>query len=274
MTSYLEQFHYQLYGPENGRKWIFLHGLMGSAANWRKIISGLQQTERILAFDQRGHGRSFKPENGYASEDYAQDVYQISEELKWDKFILVGHSMGGRNAMIFAHKWPQKLEKLVIVDIGPEGKLTAIKYYQQLFDSIPTPFESKLAAKEFFLNEFKQRFTLAKENVDTLGQYLYTNIEEKLDGRADWRFDKNAMLLSVSQGRAKDCWAELRQINVPTLVIRGETSAELSSDEFKRMVASNPRIQGIEIPGAGHWVHADQPQKFTEIIKDFANQAF
>jgi len=59
--NYLDLYNYQLTGPETGRKWVFVHGLMGYGANWRKIISGLESTERVLAYDQRGHGRSQKP---------------------------------------------------------------------------------------------------------------------------------------------------------------------------------------------------------------------
>ncbi|MGZ3796576.1 MAG: alpha/beta fold hydrolase, partial [Pseudobdellovibrionaceae bacterium] len=75
---YLDSFNYQVTGPENGRRWVFVHGLMGYSANWRKIISGLEATERILSFDQRGHGRSWKPSEGYAPEDYSEDILKIT----------------------------------------------------------------------------------------------------------------------------------------------------------------------------------------------------
>jgi esterase len=283
--SYLEQFNYQLYGPENGRKWVFLHGLMGYGANWRRIVGSLANNlatnltnnlgpnpsaERILTFDQRGHGRSMKPETGYASEDYADDLYRIAQELGWEKFILVGHSMGGRNALAFAHKYPAQVTKLVIEDIGPEPNMQAIDYYRKILGSVPTPFASKLAAKEFFLNEWPKT-GVVHENILILGQYLYSNIEEKPDGSADWRFSKDAILASVIQGRAKNVWHELRTLTMPTLVIRGENSPELSHVEFQRMLAAGPQIEGVEIPNAGHWVHADQFEAFTRAILKFAD---
>lgn len=272
IPSYLSQFNYQLVGPEDGQRWVFLHGLMGYALNWRKIISGLESTERVFSYDQRGHGKSFKPLTGYAAEDYADDLFLITEELGWERFILVGHSMGARNAMMFAHKFPEKVERLVLEDIGPEGKPEAIKYYQDLLGLVPTPFANKLAAKEFFLNEFPQKLKVlgGHENANTLGQYFYSNLIDTSENTVDWRFSKEAILASVRLGRAKDHWSELRQLPMSTLVVRGQNSTELSPEVFARMIVSNPRIEGVEIPNAGHWVHSEQSQEFLRVIRQFA----
>jgi pimeloyl-ACP methyl ester carboxylesterase len=275
IPSYLSQFNYQLTGPESGRKWVFLHGLMGYGANWRKITSGLESTERVLTYDQRGHGRSLKPMTGYASQDYADDLFLIVQELGWDKFILVGHSMGGRAALDFAHRFPEKLEKLIIEDIGPEGDMSAPQFYKDLLALVPTPFTSKLEAKEFFLNGFPGAARKlgqqgrGVENPETLGQYLYSNIEEKEAGKFDWRFSVEGIHQSILLGRAKDHWNELRSLSVETLVIRGGSSKELSSEVFQKMCLSNPRIRGVEISNAGHWVHSDQPKEFLRVIKEF-----
>jgi esterase len=245
---------------------------MGYGLNWRKIVSGLESSERVLTYDQRGHGKSWKPMTGYASEDYAEDLFLITEELGWEKFILVGHSMGGRNALVFAHKFPQKVEKLVLEDIGPEGKPEALDYYKKLLGLVPTPFATKLQAKEFFLNEFPGRLvTLGHhENAETLGQYFYANLVESPHGGVDWRFSKEAIFASVLEGRAKDHWAELRQLPMPTLVIRGEKSKELDRDVFQRMGFANPNVETVEISNAGHWVHSEQSQEFLRVIRQFA----
>ncbi len=245
---------------------------MGYGLNWRKIVSGLESTERVLTYDQRGHGKSMKPMTGYASEDYADDLYLITEELGWDKFILVGHSMGGRNALMFAHKFPQKVERLVLEDIGPEGKPEALVYYKKLLGLVPTPFATKLQAKEFFLNDFRARLATlgSHENAETLGQYFYANLIETPDGVVDWRFSKEAIFASVLEGRAKDHWAELRQLPMPTLVIRGERSRELEPEVFQRMKFANPNVEAVEISNAGHWVHSEQSQEFLRVIKQFA----
>ncbi len=269
MSSYLSQFNYQFYGPEDGRRWVFLHGLMGYGFNWRRIATGLQDSERVLLFDQRGHGKSFKPLTGYSPEDYADDLFLITQELGWDQFILVGHSMGGRNALCFADRFPDKINKLVIEDIGPEGDPKAPDYFRWLLGLAPTPFASKLLAKQFFMNEFKPLVKGKVENVDTLGAYLYSNIIENQDGTADWRFSREAVMASVVQGRAQDRWQELKALSMPTLVIRGQTSKELPLPIFQQMLQANSRIEGVEIPNAGHWVHSDQPEEFLKVIRKF-----
>jgi pimeloyl-ACP methyl ester carboxylesterase len=280
MSSYLSQFNYQFIRPSgipaspddfkrsDLRRFVFLHGLMGYGLNWRSIAAGLGPQDISLIFDQRGHGKSWKPLTGYAPEDFADDLEMIVQEIGWDRFYLVGHSMGGRNALAFASKFGERLIKLVIEDIGPESAPAAVEYYRRLLDFVPTPFPNKLAAKEFFMNDF-QRSLFAQKNPVTLGQYLYSNIIENEDGTADWRFSKDAILAAVIQGRAKDQWDELRAVSMPTLIIRGENSTELPQDVYERMLVSNPRIQGKVIPNAGHWVHSDQPQAFLKALLEF-----
>lgn len=268
--SDISNFNIQLYGPESGRKWVFVHGLMGFANNWRKIISAFESTDRCMAYDQRGHGRSFKPDFGYAPEDYAQDLLSIIDQLGFEKIILVGHSMGGRNVLNFAYRFPERVEKLVIEDIGPEANPNASEYYEYLLNLVPTPFVNREAAKKFLLQDFVQ-IAKTREKVDMLAQYFYANMEDKPDGTVDWRFSKNGIIESVKAGREKERWQELEALSMPTLLIRGENSQELSQQVYERMLASNSNIQGVLISGAGHWVHSDKPQEFIAALKAFVD---
>ncbi|MNJ92820.1 Non-heme chloroperoxidase [compost metagenome] len=266
--SYLTNFNYKIFGPEGGRKWVFLHGLMGYGQNWRKIVSALEETEQCLVYDQRGHGKSFQPAEGYGPEDYADDLKMIVDELGWDQFILVGHSMGGRNVLNFASRFPEMLTHLVIEDIGPETAPNAHEYYEYLLNLVPTPFPSRAAAKDFFNGEF-QRTAKTREKVEVMAGYFYANMEEKPDGTVDWRFSKHGIIESVKSGRNRDRWDEIKGLTVPTLLVRGENSNELSRENYLKMLASNPMIKGVEIPGAGHWVHSDQSQAFIDVLKTF-----
>jgi esterase len=267
--SHLELFHHQITGPENGRRWVFVHGLMGYSANWRKIVSGLESSERVLVYDQRGHGRSIKPETGYSPEDYAEDLHLITSQLGWDQFILVGHSMGGRNVVNFAYQHPEKVTRLVVEDIGLEASANAVEYYEKLLGVVPTPFANRDQARKFFQTEFLQK-AHARDRIEVLAQFFYSNIEDKPDGTANWRFSKQGILQTVAEGRAGDRWKEVESLKMPTLWIRGKDSKELSRENYERILKSNPLISGIEIPNAAHWVHADQPGLFLQALKDFA----
>lgn len=266
--AYLDNFYHQFYGPEDGRKWIFVHGLMGYGQNWRRIISGLEASERCFTYDQRGHGRSFQPESGYAPEDYSDDLKKITDEMGWDKFVLVGHSMGGRNVLNFASRFPEKIEKLVIEDIGPEAKPNAQEYYEYLLNLVPSPFPSREEARRYFFDDFVKT-AKTRENVQVMANYFYSNMVEQADGSVNWRFSKQGIIDSVLYGRSEERWQEVVDLKVPTLWIRGGNSQELSKENFEKVLASNTNITGVEIPGAGHWVHSDQPQAFIEALRNY-----
>lgn len=241
---------------------------MGFSGNWRKIISSIDGTERCLSYDQRGHGRSIKPATGYAPEDYAKDLSGILDELGWDKIILVGHSMGARIAFYFAAHNPDRVEQLVIEDIGPSVQADNLPYYENLLGGIPTPFKSREEAKAFLMGDFL-RTARTKERAEILAQFFYANMDEKSPGVVDWRFSKEAILESVRAAHKRDYWAEIRALSMPTLLIRGETSMELSRESYEKMLEANKMMKGVEIAKAGHWVHSDQPQDFIHALKQF-----
>ena len=268
MASYLQQFNFQIFGNAGSPRLVFLHGLMGGWVNWKRVISALEPRFQILAFDQRGHGQSFHPPSGYSPDDYAEDLYLISEELGWSHFSLVGHSMGGRNAFVFASRFPAKVDRLVVEDMGPEAKPHSVDDYKMLLGQIPTPFATKREAKEFFMNDF-QNIHWERDPKTVLGSFLYMNIVELPDGRADWRFSKRGILDSVSEGRGRDQWQEWESVSCENLVIRGENSRELSPEVFQEMLKRNSRAQGALVPNAGHWVHSDQPERFIQILEGF-----
>jgi esterase len=265
--SILENINHRIEGHPNGPKWVFVHGLMGFLSNWKKITSNLEATAQCLTYDQRGHGRSFKPETGYAPEDYAKDLYELTEALGWEKFNLVGHSMGGRNVLVFADLYPGKVEKLIIEDIGPESNPQASPYYENLLGLVPTPFTTREQARDFFYNEFVEK-AVTKEPASVLGAFFYANLVE-VNGQWDWRFSKKGILESVNAGRMIDRWQEIKNLKVPTLWIRGENSKELSREIFEKVLATNKLIQGVEIAGAGHWIHSEKPQEFTNALRNF-----
>lgn len=265
----LNRFTARFDGPENGRRWVFLHGLMGFHHNWRKIISGLEATEHCLSFDQRGHGRSYHPDGGYRPEDYAQDLKEILDHLGWEKIILVGHSMGGRNGLSFCAQWPGRVESFVMEDIGPEARAGNEEYYRTLLGTVPAPFPDRATARAFFSGEFLQR-NAARENPGRLAEYFYANMHERPEGDFSWKFSPEAIFASVRAGEERDRWNEWRDLKVKTLLVRGERSTELSQEVYEKMLSENSLTRGIVINGAGHWVHADQPAEFLRALRSWS----
>lgn len=269
---HIDNFNYSILGTNTQQRVVFLHGLMAFSANWRKIANLLENQYQCLIYDQRGHGRSFKPETGYSLDILAEDLNKITTELAWQDFHLVGHSMGANVAMVFAHKFPNKVKTLTIEDMGASVLADSYKYYEKMLNLVPTPFTSKEAVKHFFENEFLKLFN-PSENPKVLVSFLQANIEEKEPGGTyDWRFSKQAIIEIAKQSREKDRWLEVSSFKMPVLLIRGENSHVFSKEEFHKMQQINPQITGVEIKGAGHWLHYEKYQEFTQILLKFLQE--
>ncbi|MBX3021036.1 MAG: alpha/beta hydrolase [Bdellovibrionales bacterium] len=271
--SYLEQFHYQITGNPQGHKLVFLHGLMGAGANWRPVAKAFDAEFNILTFDQRGHGRSFQPATGYSPRDYAQDLKLILDELGWTDIGLVGHSMGGRNALEFALHFSQRVKGLVIEDIGPEASSEAMGRIQKMIDLVPVPFASREQAREFFTNNYPNLISWSSQ-AQTVSRFFHSNIVEQPDGTHDWRFSRSGIRETMEAGRREDRWDALRNLKMPVLLVRGEFSTDLPRPVFDRMKQVLPQAEAVEIAGAGHWVHFDQSAAFIAALKSFFHGVF
>ncbi len=267
--SYLKNFYYQIYGSAENPKLVFLHGLMGMGANWRKILKAFENDFEILTYDQRGHGRSFHPPSGYGPNDYAEDLNKIIEELGWKSISLVGHSMGGRAAMAFAIKYPEKLNHLIIEDIPPQSGWDGAERISNLINSVPEPFDNRDLAREFFKTTFLEG---AEDPASRkrLADFFYLNMDEDpKTGKMKWRFFKQAIIDSLNESRSISLWEEYGNISVPQLLIRGEFSEDLTKENYDKMLNLNPNVIGKEISSSGHWVHAEQPRAFISALKEF-----
>ncbi len=275
--SYLDDhFNFEISGEitretnegDTAPKLVFLHGLMGSLSNWRSLVKHFSESYQVLTYDQRGHGRSFKPESGYAPSDFADDLHQIINDLGWDKINLVGHSMGARNALQFAALYPERVQSLVMEDMGPESVDKSVDRITGLITSVPTPFKNKQQAKDFFAGPFLE---IHKENkqVATLAKFFYSNLDQAEGGSIDWRFSKEGILKTMEEGRGVDRWAEFTALSMPTMVMRGEYSNDLSREVFDKMQSVNRKAKAIEVKGVGHWIHFEKPKEFTQLLKTF-----
>lgn len=249
---------------------------MGYAANWRRVARHFEDRYRVLVYDSRGHGRSAHADQtgisghsgAYTTEALAEDLKGILDDLGWQKVNLLGHSMGGRVVYTFAASHPERVDKLIIVDIGPDMSPTSASTTLRILDAVPVPFVSKKQAKAWFESDFPRVFS-DLSNAPALAAWLYANISERPDGTAGWRFDELGIREAVASGRERERWDEIRSLKVPTLVIRGGLSKDLRRDVFERMLRENPKIEGVEIPGTGHWVHSEAFEPFVAAIETF-----
>jgi len=272
-TSYfINSFYVRLLGLVDGSvspnkpKVILLHGLLGNGQNWVPLARALEEKFTILLMDQRGHGKT-KPVSGdFLPEDFSSDLLGVVDELGWEKFNLLGHSLGARTAFDFASRFPKRLEKVIFEDMGPHKTSEESKKTEAMINFVPVPFASRTDAKSFFANVFLPKYGKA------LSDYIYTNIEKKENGSFDWRFDKVGAVRCLEIGHKNDYWTEFVRVATPNLIIRGERSEHLPLKVYKEMLTRNTNSSGVEIPGAGHWVHFDQFGDFVTQVDKFLSE--
>ena len=175
--------------------------------------------------------------------------------------------MGGRVALMFAHKYPERIEKLVIVDIGPSSDWQSMALILEKLDSVPVPFSNRGEARQFFEGEFMARY-----QSKMLMEFFYSNMVER-NAQYNWIFSKEGIRQTLELARHKDYWAEFRDLKMPTLLIRGGKSTDLTQEDYEKLLANNSNILGQVVEEAGHWVHAEKPRETIRIIEDFFNIA-
>ena len=243
----LNRHYAKLYGFEKEfnssikPKLVLLHGLLGNSQNWTSIVKPLEKDFRILTYDLRGHGRTGKFDDQYEPEVFSEDLIGILDELGWDTCTALGHSLGGRILMVAGAKHPERFERLVIEDMGPQKTGEASKRTEVMINLVPTPFSSRTDAKSFFKEQFQPRYG------KVLSDYLYSNLKELERGQMEWRFDKEGVLKCLEIGHKKDFWDFYKSISSKHLVMRGEFSEHLPFEVMNQMTKSNSKAISVEI---------------------------
>jgi pimeloyl-ACP methyl ester carboxylesterase len=244
---------------------VLLHGITGHARVWDHLAQRLAPARRVLALDQRGHGDSDPaPDDDYRVGTMADDVAAFAGSLRLGRFALVGHSMGGRIAIKFAADHAAQLERLVIIDIGPDIALAGLQRVRDMMANSPERIESEEWAVEYI------RRGNPLQDVDMLRERVRHGLRRQPDGELTWKYAKGLReMMRAGRRDAADLWEPLPHITCPTLVVRGSESDILAPEVAKKMAERLPDGRVVEIAGAGHTVPADRPEEFVREIRGF-----
>lgn len=249
------KLHYKESGE--GQPFVILHGLFGYSDNWQTHANKLAEYFRVILVDQRNHGHSDWSDT-HTYEAMAADLKEFLDELQLEKIILLGHSMGGKTAMCFAQLYPEFLDKLIVVDMG-------IKEYPMHHKDILAGLHAIDLNVVHTRSEAEAKMA---EKINSLGvrQFLLKNLYWKEKGQLAWRM--NIPVLEKEMPEILKAIDET-EVMIPTLFIRGALSDYIKEEDIEAIENRFPDSDLITIPNAGHWVHAEAPKEFMEVVLSF-----
>jgi pimeloyl-ACP methyl ester carboxylesterase len=220
----------------------------------------------VVALNQRGHGDSSWSKTGiYTVSAHMRDIGGFVNALDLRDMVLIGLSMGGRNAATYAALHPEKIARLVIVDIGPETMTKGsenIRRFTSRADILPS-----LEAFVERAHEFNPRRPL-----EQLRERLQWNLRQLPDGRWTWKYDRRFGNRERKHNPGT-LWPYVPRIKAPTLLVRGTESDVLAHDAAVRFAEALPNGRLVEVEGAGHTVPGDNPPVFASVVREFLANA-
>lgn len=257
----------------NGFPVVIVHGLYGSSDNWMTVAKKLSPEYQVFSVDLRNHGHS-PNSDVHDFESMKNDLAEIFDTRQIEKAIIMGHSMGGKTAMCFAADYPERVEKLIVVDIAPKDYFLLndeSQYY--LHNSI---LRAMLEIDFSRIESRKQVESFLLERIDSsqIVQFLLKNVHRNKEShRYEWRLNVRVLYNNLDEiiSGVNAHWFDDRIpiTNYPVLFIKGANSNYILPEDYASIRRIYPEAQIIEIPDAGHWLHAEQPQLFMDAIWKF-----
>ena len=249
------KLNYKIFGE--GKPLVILHGLLGSSDNWQTHAKKLSETNKVYIVDQRNHGLSpHSDEHNY--DLMCEDLVDLFADENINDAILIGHSMGGKTAMLFAQNYSHLLEKLIVADMGmkaypPHHDLIFQGLYNVRVDECQSRKEAEARLGEFITD-------------DSTRQFLLKNLYWKEPGKLAWRFNLDVLFNHLDEiiiGLPDD------KIDVQTLFIRGGNSNYVTDKDLPALHKVIPNLEVVTMENVGHWLHAENPEEFLRIVKTF-----
>jgi esterase len=251
-------FHYLDWGGD-GPPLVMLHGLTGHAHTWDHTAAALSDRYRVLALDQRGHGDSAWAAS-YGVGLMAEDLLAFLDALQLEEVTLMGLSMGGLVAFVFAAEHPQRVRDLVVLDIGPEIAAPGARQVA-----------AGLAANHVFGSEdeavAQARVFNPRPTDEALRHRVHHNLRSLPDGTLTFKYDDALRERGALSDRSTlELWTAWRAVSCPILLVRGDESDILALETAQRMLAENARTSLVGVPDCGHSITLDRPQGLLDAV--------
>lgn len=239
---------------------LVLHGYFGNGDNWKTIANKLSDRFQVHLLDQRNHGRSFHSD-AFDYELMVEDLYDYIEYHQLENVTLLGHSMGGKTAMLYAVENSENVNKLIVADISPRMYPPHHHDILRALNAIDFSIQTSRALVDVKLAEL-----IPEAGVR---QFLMKNIYWREKGQLDFRF--NLESLTENNEEVGVALPSFTFFEGESLFLKGENSGYISIDEEPIIKAHFPNSKIITIKNAGHWLHAENPTDFLKAVGEFLN---
>lgn len=241
----------------HGEPVIILHGLFGMLDNWASIAKSLVDHYRVILVDQRNHGKSFH-DTVFNYKVLAKDLKILMTDIGLESAHIIGHSMGGKTAMQFAHDYPEMTRSLIVLDIAPK---TYEGSHQEIFKAI---FSLDLSA----VTSRSEADSLISKGIKDLAtrQFILKSLGRNGKGNFEWKtnfkglYDNYEAILSNISMKTP--------VYIPSLFVKGGKSNYITNDDKKEIMNYFPTADIVCID-AGHWIHAEQPEELIQTFITF-----
>lgn len=241
-----------------GEPLLILHGYFGSGDNWKSIGNKLAENFEVHLIDQRNHGKSFHSDD-FDYELLVEDLQTYIKSKKLEKVNLLGHSMGGKAAMLFAVTYSKLIQKLIVADIGPKFYPPHHQVILQALNAVNFSIQNtRKKVEEVLQNYIKEPDVL---------QFLLKNVYWKTKTRLAFRF--NLESLTQNNSEVGEALPSFTQFEGQTLFLKGERSNYILNEDEPLIKAHFPIAEIVSIPNAGHWLHAENFVQFYQEVMNF-----
>ncbi|XP_026754992.2 protein ABHD11-like [Galleria mellonella] len=252
---------------------VILHGLLGSKNNWNSMSKAIHRTtgRKVISVDARNHGDS-RHASQHTYIHMAHDIMKLLKKLELSKISILGHSMGGRTAMVLSLLCPDLISSMIVVDISPVKTSPQIFSMANLFDAMSSVSITSGIAMSKARKLADEQLKAITSDVN-LRNFLITNLIQTNTGAYTWRV--NLPVLKDNFQSHISCFpSNLRGLQYcgPTLFIGGSLSDYIGKNDLREIQEYFPLAELIFIEGAGHWVHSQKPEKFLEVVCKFLEE--
>ncbi len=238
----------------NGKSLLILHGFLGMSDNWKTLaVQYASEGFQVHAIDLRNHGRSFHSDD-FSYEVMVRDLVDYCQANNLQKNAIIGHSMGGKVAMLLATSNPDLIDKLIVADIGP-------KFYPQHHQAILAGLNAVDFSKKPSRNEVDE---IVSQHISDFGtrQFLLKSLYWQTPEQLAFRFNLEVFNHKIDEvGKALP---ENHFFSKPTLFIRGGNSNYILDEDWSNIQHHFPDSKLETIPSVGHWLHAENPKMFFD----------